>query len=378
MDAAKITNLCVALLSVVGAGCRADWGESTAASTSETTAESTLESTTDSGTTLMTTSSTTEEMTTSGSESDSESTDVTSSQTESETFDGPACGNEIVEGGEECDDGAENSDDGSCTVDCKVAVCGDGLVWAGEEECDDGADNSDNGACTSSCALAICGDGLLQYGVEECEPSPSNKEFCTDSCEKSGLVVFVSSETTTGEISEGNLVGIEAADAICQRLALESDFALAAAGWDDDGQPWPYKAWLSSSTLEPEQSPAQRFPSLSGDFETLGYRRVDNSLIASSPSMLLSGALLAPISLTETGGGVESIVWTATREQGVSISTNYPCSPMNNVAWSSEFDSGIAGISTATNTSWTHHTLEDCNWAFPIYCFEQPPPPPEP
>ena len=57
------------------------------------------------------------------------------------------CGNGVpeVHVGEECDRGAENADDGECTVECKVARCGDGLVQASVELCDDGDDNRDEG-----------------------------------------------------------------------------------------------------------------------------------------------------------------------------------------------------------------------------------------
>lgn len=60
------------------------------------------------------------------------------------------CGNQLVEDGEECDDGNEVNRDG-CTNACRLAYCGDGIVWRGEESCDDGADNSDTGACGLDC-----------------------------------------------------------------------------------------------------------------------------------------------------------------------------------------------------------------------------------
>jgi hypothetical protein len=40
----------------------------------------------------------------------------------------PACGDEVVEGTEECDAGSENGDNQPCTTSCKVAICGDGLL----------------------------------------------------------------------------------------------------------------------------------------------------------------------------------------------------------------------------------------------------------
>ena len=46
----------------------------------------------------------------------------------------PLCGNGKLDPDEECDLGVgHNSNEGACTLMCKHAVCGDGLVWAGVE-----------------------------------------------------------------------------------------------------------------------------------------------------------------------------------------------------------------------------------------------------
>lgn len=55
-----------------------------------------------------------------------------------------SCGNNTREGSEECDDGNQVDTDG-CTSQCKYAVCGDKLVYAGKEECDDGNTMSGDG-----------------------------------------------------------------------------------------------------------------------------------------------------------------------------------------------------------------------------------------
>ena len=97
-----------------------------------------------------------------------------------------ACGDGLVQGDEECDDGPQNGDDRSCTSTCALAVCGDGLVWAGQEDCDEGAANADGGACTTACAVAVCGDGLLwPDGGEQCDDGDANADdaSCTASCQ---------------------------------------------------------------------------------------------------------------------------------------------------------------------------------------------------
>ena len=118
---------------------------------------------------------------------------------------GPACGNAVLESGEQCDDG--NADDtDACVAGCQFARCGDGHVQAGIEGCDDGNSNNGDGCrnncslptcgdgvtdpgeecddgnaddtdnCTSRCMLARCGDGVVHQGVEQCDGGPSNSD----------------------------------------------------------------------------------------------------------------------------------------------------------------------------------------------------------
>lgn len=78
---------------------------------------------------------------------------------------------------ETCDEGAGNSDtpDATCTTECRVPGCGDGIVQGGEA-CDDGdTDNSD--LCTVACELPACGDGFTQPGAgEQCDLGPANSD----------------------------------------------------------------------------------------------------------------------------------------------------------------------------------------------------------
>lgn len=87
------------------------------------------------------------------------------------------CGNGIVDINEKCDDGGEP---GGCNDDCQGGTgCRDGAIDKdGDgnplEECDDGnMENQDD--CTNECKLNICGDGIIQlFGVrtEDCDPAP--------------------------------------------------------------------------------------------------------------------------------------------------------------------------------------------------------------
>jgi cysteine-rich repeat protein len=83
---------------------------------------------------------------------------------------------------EECDAGSGNADNGACTTRCKLAACGDGVIWADEEACDDG-DKSDDDACTHLCKVAACGDGILSAPKEQCDDGNDvDTDGCTSGC----------------------------------------------------------------------------------------------------------------------------------------------------------------------------------------------------
>ena len=94
------------------------------------------------------------------------------------------CGDDFVDGGEQCDDGANNSDTApnACRTDCTRAGCGDGVVDAGEQ-CDDGAGNSDTepNACRIDCTRPSCGDGVVDAG-EQCDDGTNNSDTAPNAC----------------------------------------------------------------------------------------------------------------------------------------------------------------------------------------------------
>ena len=68
------------------------------------------------------------------------------------------CGNNQLDGDEQCDDGNEVNTD-SCTNSCSAARCGDGVTRQdlangveGSEQCDDG-NNSDLDGCSRLCQV---------------------------------------------------------------------------------------------------------------------------------------------------------------------------------------------------------------------------------
>ncbi|MCA9655953.1 MAG: hypothetical protein H6712_15140 [Myxococcales bacterium] len=96
-----------------------------------------------------------------------------------DTTDEPiACGNGILEPGEECDPGEEEiGPDRACVPGCMLNVCGDAMPGP-DEECDDG-NMDEQDACLPGCQLASCGDGILWLGVEECDDGDGDDD---DAC----------------------------------------------------------------------------------------------------------------------------------------------------------------------------------------------------
>jgi hypothetical protein len=101
-----------------------------------------------------------------------------------------ACGDGIVDPGEQCDDGAANSDTepNACRTDCVLASCGDGVVGIGEE-CDPPADGLCPTECRANCLCAFCGDGIVDSG-EECDDGTGNSDTDPEACRTDCKIAF--------------------------------------------------------------------------------------------------------------------------------------------------------------------------------------------
>ena len=148
---------------------------------------------------------------------------------------------------------------------------------------------------------------------------------------------------------DGNLGGLSGADAKCQELAEAA------------GLPGAYKVWLSDTT----SSPASRFVPSTGP-----YRLVNGTTVARSFADLTDGILLAPINVTETGGGMggSENSWTHTQSNGSRESTGDHCA---NWLSNSSANFGDTGHVSSSDAFWTTLAAFPCNPRFHLYCFQQ-------
>ena len=103
---------------------------------------------------------------------------------------GEACGNGVVDAGEQCDNGP--ADTATCNgssagaAACKVPVCGDGYDnTAANEQCDPGMVGKDTASCNSDCTIPTCGDGHLNAAAgEQCDDhNTSACGTCSANCQ---------------------------------------------------------------------------------------------------------------------------------------------------------------------------------------------------
>ncbi|CAN5226422.1 hypothetical protein BH11MYX1_BH11MYX1_07060 [soil metagenome] len=97
-----------------------------------------------------------------------------------------ACGDGVLDSGEQCDDGNTTSGDG-CSSVCKIETantCGNGTVEVGTEQCDDGNTVGGDG-CSATCqteAPLNCGNGALDAGETCDDGNTAANDGCSAAC----------------------------------------------------------------------------------------------------------------------------------------------------------------------------------------------------
>ena len=210
-------------------------------------------------------------------------------------------------------------------------------------QCVEPGDSCNDGLCFNGAANGVCDQNL------ECRTEPSTSGDC---------VVFLTSDE-----HDGNLGGLEGADAICQGRAQ-------AAGLKGT-----FKAWLSDSSA----SAAERLT-----HSSVAYIDTRGQVIANDWEDLTDGSLQRAITVDETGYDWDSDakhcgafivlanVWTGTAING---SSKPPfCSDWtDNSDLATDF--GHIGFYCYPSEAWTDESVGDtsksCSAEVSLYCFQQ-------
>ncbi len=306
--------------------------------------------------------------TTSSSTTGDETTSSSSSATTGEPS--SSCGDGQLDPGEECDlSAASNDDNGACTLECKLAKCGDNLIWTGHESCDDGPNNNDAlyGGCTTKCEFGPrCNDGKLQ-GPEECDLGadngngefPANSVPCDDGCRFDAKLVFLSSVAYMG----GDLKSAKDAHVECQKLATSAAFDNAAN----------FSAWISDASY----TPSKGFTKAAGK----PYVRPDGVRIADDWDDLILNGPDDGITVTEAGTTLlGKNVWTGTGPNGELIPDTLTCKGWSSSELGDKGHRGFSGVKKqpgpdwmqwVEGDNWTTYGASSCYFSSHIYCFEQ-------
>lgn len=194
--------------------------------------------------------------------------------------------------------------------------------------------------------LLSTGDGGLESSLPD--DGGLSDGSLVDAAPPRDLYVFISSEKTSAALAV-NQPELKA-DNFCNVLALgQSLFA---------GRK--FAAWLSS-TISAKTRIVDK---------AIGHRyvRLDQVVVSSDPSRMASDGLENPITLTEIGTFHSTdFVWT-----GTGIDGSLTASTCRGWTSSDTAHFGMAGLSAATNVTWTNFGQRSCDAAYYLYCFEVP------
>ncbi|MCP3684206.1 MAG: VWA domain-containing protein [bacterium] len=227
--------------------------------------------------------------------------------------DASACGDGVLDSGEECDDGNTNNNDG-CDDSCDIEtgwscddepsvceeVCGDGIETAGEE-CDDG--NYYNHDSCVDCMDAECGDGFVYWlGPEECDDGDtSSGDGCDSTCHFEEAYVCEADLDVMLVIDKSGTMA--AVDNGHTRLYNAQEAAKTFVGLMDDSKD--YVGLVSFATLADEDS------GLSNSFPTV-ISKINGitipGAVADARTNIAEGLRKAQVEIDANGRGDNAII----------------------------------------------------------------------
>jgi cysteine-rich repeat protein len=208
--------------------------------------------------------------------------------------------------------------------------------------------SSSESSGSSSGFPEFCGNGEVNLLLEQCDDG--NKEDfdeCSNECLHNRFAFL-----TTNKVGLSNFGGINVANDLCQKEALDTNLKGV------------FKAWLSDEN--PENSP--KFTFQSEDFVSwyvfggFGFAKGWNDLI--------DGELVNSINIQSNGElDNESLVWTATNFDG-SKNEKGACGNWNGIQTGPEFNV-VIGKPPSLNKEWTE-ILKSCDDGISkkVYCFQ--------
>ncbi len=217
-----------------------------------------------------------------------------------------------------------------------------------------GADGTAGDGSSTGEVAPFCGDGAVNQGLEECDDGNfDDEDRCTTSCQRPRLI-FVTSVRLQGEMG-----GLQGADAYCKSLALKAMQEVADSPITNPGN---FKALLSTST---QTIWARHFIGKGP------YRRVDGLTVSDHFAELFSEPHQHPIDRDERGEPQIASVYTGTDVDGSPFPGIDFCAD-----WTSTEGSNVYGDSNDIDGEWTYsankyNPEENCITERPIYCVEQ-------
>ncbi len=225
-----------------------------------------------------------------------------------------------------------------------------GTVEGGSGD-DDATASSSSGGST-----AFCGDGVVnQPGIEECDDGNFDEaDRCAHTCQKIRLI-FV-----TSLVFQGNINGLQSADAYCKSLALKAMMADPSSPITDPGN---FKALLATSK---EKGYTRHFPG-KGPYHLVNGLRVSDSFDALFTEPHQNFIDVDERSMTHSNG-----VWTGMAADGESYPGINFCNDWTTTGQDGSSTHGYSDIAGM----WLFapvvgNPTTDCGDQFAIYCLEQ-------